>query len=729
VGAVVTVSGIITADYNTTRTDLYVQDGTGGVSIFTFARSYNYQVGDSVTFTGSIVQFRGLIEISPDSAKTVIHGSGKPLPEPLLLTAEDVNLTFNKDDFSEPNEGRLVRVNGVTYNATNGTITDATGSTGTFIPNTWTAPTGTFDIIGILKQYKPGTPAPGAPFTADYEVVPRTEADIIVLAGPQMTGLPMETNIQPTSVNIAFGTTAPATAVVKYGSTKLYTDSVVVTAAATNFSIPITNLSSAAIYHYQVGIKDGSGANQTGDAMFSTGSPATSSGTINVYFSQSVDTTVSTGEKAQKVNMKDKLIARINTAQYSIDLALYSLSGTVGSEIASALLSARNRGVKIRMIAEQDNSTTAPMTTLKNSGIPYITDAFDPINAGNGLMHNKFVIFDYRDRSSASDDWVWTGSWNATESGTNSDAQNVVEIQDQSLAQVYTMEFDEMWGSSSDSPNAAASRFGIRKINNTPHRFSVKGIPIEVYFSPSDRTTSHIWDLLNSATYSINICMLTLTRDDLAQALISKKSAGDKVRVLLDNKTDTGTQFAVLQSGSVDVLTKGAALPGLLHHKYLLVDAEKPSADNIVLTGSHNWSNSAETSNNENTIVIHDKRIVNLYLQEFKSRYKEAGGTDNIAVSVFRLKTDLPATFNLEQNYPNPFNPTTRIRFSIPSTGNVRLEVFDILGRTINTLISETMYAGTYSMDWNAAGLPSGVYFMRLNAGSFETTKKLILNR
>jgi hypothetical protein len=92
-------------------------------------------------------------------------------------------------------------------------------------------------------------------------------------------------------------------------------------------------------------------------------------------------------------------------------------------------------------------------------------------------------------------------------------------------------------------------------------------------------------------------------------------------------------------------------------------------------------------------------------------------------------KKELPNDFSLSQNYPNPFNPTTIISFSLPSKSYVSLKIFDALGREVSILISEEMTAGTYSMQWNANSLPSGVYFYRLQAGSLTETKKLTLLR
>ncbi len=85
--------------------------------------------------------------------------------------------------------------------------------------------------------------------------------------------------------------------------------------------------------------------------------------------------------------------------------------------------------------------------------------------------------------------------------------------------------------------------------------------------------------------------------------------------------------------------------------------------------------------------------------------------------------------YALYQNYPNPFNPTTTIYFALPSQSFVSLKVFDMLGRKVATLVSENMSAGSYTRQWNATNISSGIYFYRLQAGSFTETKKLVLLR
>lgn len=86
-----------------------------------------------------------------------------------------------------------------------------------------------------------------------------------------------------------------------------------------------------------------------------------------------------------------------------------------------------------------------------------------------------------------------------------------------------------------------------------------------------------------------------------------------------------------------------------------------------------------------------------------------------------------PEKFSLEQNYPNPFNPTTRINYELPITNFVSLKVYDALGNEVKTLVNEKLNAGSYSVDFNAAALPSGIYFYKLVTEKFSETKKMML--
>lgn len=110
-----------------------------------------------------------------------------------------------------------------------------------------------------------------------------------------------------------------------------------------------------------------------------------------------------------------------------------------------------------------------------------------------------------------------------------------------------------------------------------------------------------------------------------------------------------------------------------------------------------------------------------------------AFGTDSLNITgIDDEDNELPKDLTLSQNYPNPFNPTTAIKFTVPNTGSysntpLRLVVYDILGREIKTLLNKAMLPGTYEINFNASGLPSGVYIYSLKSGTSTLSRKMLL--
>jgi hypothetical protein len=100
-------------------------------------------------------------------------------------------------------------------------------------------------------------------------------------------------------------------------------------------------------------------------------------------------------------------------------------------------------------------------------------------------------------------------------------------------------------------------------------------------------------------------------------------------------------------------------------------------------------------------------------------------------MSVIPVSSNLPDKYSMSQNYPNPFNPSTKIRFSIPASGqgNINLSVYDVLGREVSVLVNQNLIPGEYEINWNAENIPSGVYFYRLITRDFSSTKKMMLIR
>lgn len=96
-------------------------------------------------------------------------------------------------------------------------------------------------------------------------------------------------------------------------------------------------------------------------------------------------------------------------------------------------------------------------------------------------------------------------------------------------------------------------------------------------------------------------------------------------------------------------------------------------------------------------------------------------------VGINNNNTGIPSDYSLSQNYPNPFNPVTNIKFSIPAASEVKLAVYDMLGREVSLLANSRFDAGSYTIDYDASNLTSGIYFYTISAGSFIETKKMIL--
>ncbi|HSL88034.1 MAG TPA: T9SS type A sorting domain-containing protein [Ignavibacteriaceae bacterium] len=101
--------------------------------------------------------------------------------------------------------------------------------------------------------------------------------------------------------------------------------------------------------------------------------------------------------------------------------------------------------------------------------------------------------------------------------------------------------------------------------------------------------------------------------------------------------------------------------------------------------------------------------------------------SNSITTSIESDEVITPDNFKLEQNYPNPFNPSTIIKFAIAEKSKVVIQIYDITGSKVITLVNEEMDAGWYQREFNAAGLSSGIYLVRLQADNFVNTKKMLM--
>jgi phosphatidylserine/phosphatidylglycerophosphate/cardiolipin synthase-like enzyme len=442
-------------------------------------------------------------------------------------------------------------------------------------------------------------------------------------------------------------------------------------------------------------------------------SPSTSSGTINVYFNHEVNNTYAQIQPATNLGntLDDMLISYINACESTLDIAIYSSSSpTADTGIAGAINAAYNRGVQVRIIYDQ--GTTSSMIGLLNSNIPKLPS---PSGSSYGLMHNKFVIFD-ANNSDPNKPYVWTGSTNWTVAQIDGpDRNSVIMIQDQALAQGYKIEFEEMWGSTTNTPDTVVSEFGTYKIDNTPHHYVIGGKIIDSYFSPSDGVNAKIIDAINTANNDIDVATMLITRSDISNALINRYNAGvTDTNVVIDTQNPSGNQYNTLLAGLAPNHMVKFSNAGQMHHKFMVVDNFNAASDPLVLVGSHNWSTSAETKNDENTLIVHDLNIANQYYQAFAFLYLDAGGT----------------LLNLPQNpiqelslYPNPTQDIVTIKTKNSSSlDNVTVKIYDALGKNIrekqyNNLIEETL-----SLEDQAAGL----YFVTLQSNDKNWSFKVI---
>lgn len=742
-GVFKTITGIVTVA-NQFGGPAYVQDNTGGIGIFYTEFSGAATIGDSVIVTAKLSQFNGLTELVYSTfggtpSYTIVN-QGHQLPAPTVVTIQQFNnQTWNGH---EQFEGGLIRINGLTTTGTgtfqantNYTVTDASGTGQLRIDNNTNLvgtliPTGSFDCIAAAAQFDASVP-----YSSGYQFLPRFVADIIQSGGPIILTAPSESNISPTSVTLTWTTQNPGDSKLKYfrsdslGQPVIFTDSLYDAAQSTNHTLILNNLQPGKIYYALPSSSNGNGTSIGTAKYFSTSSDLSSTGKFEIYFNKSVDNSYAMPNNlaAGNVDFKERLGQRIDSASFSIDIAMYSFNEI--NQLRDKLINALIRGVKIRMVYDYRNGSPQQLVLdLINAGIRVQQRPSDM-----NIMHNKFFIFDARNNNSYSDDWLWCGSANITDDQFYLDAQNVLIIQDQSLCNTYTREFEEMWGSHYDINVPANARFGTAKSDNTPHIFIIKGRKVECYFSPTDNPSTQIENMIGNTTdKSINFCIYAFTRFQIANKMKTQfQPPGKMVRGVFDdgNGTDPNSVYPEMKGigGSIPwnppapVYLDGQT--GLLHSKYILIDADLPGSDPIVETGSYNFSTAATTGNDENYLIIHDSLIANQYYQEFVKRYTIAGGT----IKVEKITSEVPENFILNQNYPNPFNPNTVISYSLPKSDFVSLKVFDALGREVASLVNEYQTTGSYKVTFDASKFSSGIYFYRLESNDITETKNMIL--
>ena len=504
-----------------------------------------------------------------------------------------------------------------------------------------------------------------------------------------------------------------------------YTDSARLPLLVTEHSMHIGNLQSAVMYRYQVKSVNTLGSDSA-TGYFITGSSST--GRVTIWFNHTVDTSVSTGTPANgNANFQKLFMEQINKASHSIDITTWLFDEE--DSVAACLIRAKERGVKIRFVYDY-TPLTPDIDTLIAHGIQVVQRNFDT----TFTMHDKFWIFDHRHNTSPADQYLWTGSTNVTHTQFHSDRNNIIIIQDQSLCEVYTREFEEMWGSHTDQPDISRSRFGTEKKGELAHILNIGGIPMEVYFAPTDSIADTLVSLFSTKPVkSVYFCMLKFVFPSIEGALHEAFMKGISLGGVFDSSCSVkkGSAFPRMKGRAVTGTWDPPAdvfidtLPGLVHHKYSLINADTTAGEKIVTTGSFNWELPAQQGNDENMLVIHNAAINNLYFQEFIARYRESGGTQ-IGSSWGTGPADGSGSFEPAKALPNPFTGRTTVQLQLDRRARVIIEIYDATGKLVTTLDEGIMEPGTRVVSIDGGTLPSGLLLCRIKSGERVQNLKLI---
>lgn len=689
-GQEVTIKGIVTGA-SPSAPGYFVQDDYGawsGIYVYDPKRDPMPAIGDEILITGAVSEYYNLTEISSLSSFEVIS-SNNPLPEAIEISSGESML--------EKYEGVLVKV-------LNATCTNKSLGYGE-----WEINDGSGAIV-INDFFYAFTPDEGVSYSVcgplDYsfeafKIEPRTADDITINAPVFFTQEPKQVQLAKSSITVQWETNTGASSVVQYGKTSdLEMGTIQLNEQNTLHKITIDGLEAGELYYlYCYSVLDN---DTTPSYLRSYTTVSNSSGTMNIVFTipeyKLLVGNVNDEQqlKSATFSMADTIASYINKANSTLDIAIYDVinhapqSDQSNQKIFDAILAKAASGVQVRLIT--DDTSTDPFFTelLKDGHVMWgNTDA---------IMHNKFIVVDAQSETNS---WVITGSTNWTYNNLVMDANNLLAIQDRSLAKAYTVEFNEMWGGPQNEPNYSTGKFGNQKSNNTPHQFLINEIPVELYFSPSDKTENQIIKAIESADYEILFNILAFTSDPIRIALIEAHNRGVVVKGVIDYVEYSGSEFDALLEAGIDVLDyrnhTGLSWPEdvTIHHKFMVIDYMHVDSDPLLVTGTHNWSASAESRNDENTLIIHNMDIAQLYMAEAENVYMMS----NPSSAVKDLLNKQPSV------YPNPANNWINVYFDEPVKS---IQLMNINGQSLNMLVDIEGKLQTF----NTSRLKPGTYIL-----------------
>lgn len=292
------------------------------------------------------------------------------------------------------------------------------------------------------------------------------------------------------------------------------------------------------------------------------------------------------------------IVADFERAQKTIDVAVFDLRLP---SLADALVRAAERGVAVRALVDYDANQDAREFTdavakLEKAGIPVVKDD------RGAFMHNKFALIDNR--------LLWTGSMNFTPNDTYRNNNNMLRLDNPALIANYAHIFERLY-------LIRALDVPAKQIPN-PRIQLEGGIALENYFSPNGGAQQAIIRRIQGATKNIRITAFAFTDDPMAELLIAKHNQGVRVQAVFEtrNNTGPGAEYGKLKRAGIDVLEDGNCY--ILHSKLMIID------DRTVITGSYNFTDAANKTNDENLLIIDDPALAKSYIEEFDRIYKQA---------------------------------------------------------------------------------------------------------
>lgn len=404
------------------------------------------------------------------------------------------------------------------------------------------------------------------------------------------------------------------------------------------------------------------------------------------------------------IDMVNEIVGRIEGARETVDVCLYNFNN---ADIKAALEDAQDRGIRVRCLVEGDNSNIG----FRNTDLTVYRMAY-----GFPLMHNKFIIVDANVADNA---WLFMGATNLTPGQIFEDPNSALGIEDQMLSRIYEKEFEELWGSEDANFNKAESKQGSEKADNTPHQMFLQTIPVQSYFSPSDGTTNAIYQALSTAEDKIYFSLLTFTKNELRDILIELHRRGVEVKGIIENANDNGGEFYRLNNEGIEVLDD--MKNRIHHHKYAIVDPG--SEDAKLIFGSHNWTQKAEDTNDENTLIFQDRGLAQIFESEFHARWCELKPEDDLC--------DLDTTSNetdtsFLQLAPNPTeSDLVQIYWSSSMETEFDIEIIDLSGKSVYR--SQIVLQEGNNRLQSFPHLIPGIYLVSCKSADYEQLLRLMI--